>query len=104
MTTNLGSSVLCMFLSCCSSYVFCSKALDRTAVEALLESDFKPKRTVVLAYGIDEERGGVVVRPIPILTKFNSDIMYRVLLPLGIIYSLRMAKTHSRYSSMKEVR
>ncbi|KAI0035355.1 carboxypeptidase S [Vararia minispora EC-137] len=29
-----------------------------TAVETLLKQGFKPKRTVVLAYGIDEERGG----------------------------------------------
>ncbi|THH17830.1 hypothetical protein EW146_g3048 [Bondarzewia mesenterica] len=30
-----------------------------TAVESLLQEGFKPSRTVVLAYGIDEERGGV---------------------------------------------
>lgn len=29
-----------------------------TAIEALLEQGFKPTRTVILAYGIDEERGG----------------------------------------------
>ncbi|KAG1860316.1 hypothetical protein DFJ58DRAFT_779286 [Suillus subalutaceus] len=29
-----------------------------TAIETLLEQGFKPTRTVVLAYGIDEERGG----------------------------------------------
>ncbi|KAI0085827.1 carboxypeptidase S [Irpex rosettiformis] len=31
-----------------------------TAIEALLNANFKPRRTVVLAYGIDEERGGIV--------------------------------------------
>ncbi|TCD69101.1 hypothetical protein EIP91_008743 [Steccherinum ochraceum] len=30
-----------------------------TAVESLLEKGFQPKRSVVLAYGIDEERGGL---------------------------------------------
>lgn len=30
-----------------------------TAVESLIANGFQPKRTVVLAYGIDEERGGV---------------------------------------------
>ncbi|KAH8103886.1 carboxypeptidase S [Cristinia sonorae] len=30
-----------------------------TAVESLIAKGFKPKRTVVLAYGIDEERGGI---------------------------------------------
>lgn len=29
-----------------------------TAIEALLEQGFKPTRTVILAFGIDEERGG----------------------------------------------
>lgn len=29
-----------------------------TAIETLLEQGFKPTRTVILAYGIDEERGG----------------------------------------------
>ncbi|KAA1468962.1 carboxypeptidase S [Dentipellis sp. KUC8613] len=30
-----------------------------TAVESLLKQGFKPERSVVLAYGIDEERGGI---------------------------------------------
>ncbi|THH32060.1 hypothetical protein EUX98_g2143 [Antrodiella citrinella] len=30
-----------------------------TAVESLIAKGFKPKRSVVLAYGIDEERGGI---------------------------------------------
>ncbi|EMD39017.1 hypothetical protein CERSUDRAFT_93058 [Gelatoporia subvermispora B] len=30
-----------------------------TTVETLLEKGFQPRRTVVLAYGIDEERGGI---------------------------------------------
>ena len=29
-----------------------------SAVETLLKIGFKPKRSIVLAYGIDEERGG----------------------------------------------
>ena len=32
-----------------------------TAVEELLQAGFKPTRTFVLAYGIDEERGGISV-------------------------------------------
>ncbi|KAI0825612.1 hypothetical protein BC629DRAFT_1578335 [Irpex lacteus] len=31
-----------------------------TAIESLINAGFKPQRTVVLAYGIDEERGGIV--------------------------------------------
>ncbi|CAL1715350.1 unnamed protein product [Somion occarium] len=31
-----------------------------TAIEKLLEKGFKPQRTIVLAFGIDEERGGIV--------------------------------------------
>lgn len=33
----------------------------RTAIESLLKKGFKPARSIVLAYGIDEERGGVDV-------------------------------------------
>lgn len=33
----------------------------RTTVETLLEHGFEPTRTIVLAYGIDEERGGISV-------------------------------------------
>ena len=35
--------------------------VPRTTVEKLLEKGFQPKRTIVLAFGIDEERGGNVV-------------------------------------------
>ena len=37
-----------------------------TVVEQLLEAGFKPTRTFVLAYGIDEERGGISVRLVPV--------------------------------------
>lgn len=33
-----------------------------TAIEELLRIGFEPSRSVVLAYGIDEERGGIEVR------------------------------------------
>lgn len=33
------------------------------SVETLLEADFRPKRTVVLAFGFDEESGGYEVSP-----------------------------------------
>lgn len=37
---------------------------DRSAVELLLESGkFSPARSVVLAFGFDEETGGKVVSP-----------------------------------------
>lgn len=37
----------------------------RSAIELLLEEgSFKPARSVVLAFGMDEETGGKVVRPI----------------------------------------
>lgn len=38
----------------------------RSAVELLIESGFKPTRTVVLAYGFDEECGGKVVNIFPL--------------------------------------
>ena len=41
--------------------------LNRIAVESLLESDFEPTRSIVLAMGIDEERGGVYVSTFPIM-------------------------------------
>lgn len=31
-------------------------------MEILLEKGFEPTRSIVLAYGIDEERGGILVR------------------------------------------
>lgn len=34
-------------------------SLDRIATETLLAHGFQPKRTIVYAFGIDEERGGV---------------------------------------------
>ena len=34
-------------------------ASPRTSIETLLEHDYKPIRSVVLAFGIDEERGGI---------------------------------------------
>jgi acetylornithine deacetylase/succinyl-diaminopimelate desuccinylase-like protein len=37
------------------------KISGRTAIETLLERGFKPTRSIILAYGIDEERGGPTV-------------------------------------------
>lgn len=37
------------------------KRTFRTTVEALLQRDYKPTRTVVLAFGFDEESGGTYV-------------------------------------------
>jgi len=42
------------------------RANGRSAIELLLEEGtFKPARSVVLAFGMDEETGGKVVRPPP---------------------------------------
>lgn len=41
---------------------------DRTAIETLLERGFQPTRSVILAYGIDEERGGHTVSAFSIST------------------------------------
>lgn len=42
---------------------------DRSAIELLLEEgSFKPARSVVLAFGMDEETGGKVVRALFILS------------------------------------
>jgi Gly-Xaa carboxypeptidase len=41
---------------------------DRTAIETLLERGFKPTRSVILAFGIDEERGGPTVSAFMIQT------------------------------------
>lgn len=35
--------------------------INRTTVEMLLKHSFQPKRSVILAYGIDEESGGLQV-------------------------------------------
>ena len=45
----------------------------RTTVETLLNAGFKPQRTVVLAFGIDEEHGGVFVGEI--LLKGTNDLI-----------------------------
>ena len=37
----------------------------RTTVETLLNAGFEPQRTIVLAFGIDEEHGGVFVGEAP---------------------------------------
>jgi hypothetical protein len=50
------------------------RADGRSAIELLLEEGtFKPARSVVLAFGMDEETGGKVVRPSPPST-FYTDI------------------------------
>lgn len=60
MTISPALSVACM------SYLLepsplSVDALCSTVVEELLRVGFKPTRTFVLAYGIDEERGGISV-------------------------------------------
>ena len=46
----------------CETPTLCSRRhFNRTAVEELLRAGFTPTRTFVLAYGIDEERGGISV-------------------------------------------
>lgn len=55
----------CMFHSCLPSFhliPILNLINFRTTIEKLLEKGFKPQRTIVLAFGIDEERGGNVVR------------------------------------------
>lgn len=53
-------------VSCEYSMPFPETQTDiRSAIELLLEEgSFKPARSVVLAFGMDEETGGKVVRPI----------------------------------------
>ena len=38
--------------------------VSSTAVETLLERGFAPSRTILLAFGVDEERGGYTVRQV----------------------------------------
>ena len=40
----------------------CPDALDRTAVEYLASAGFEPTRSLVLAFGFDEESSGTQVR------------------------------------------
>jgi hypothetical protein len=59
--TSLVLSVSCMSLITPPRG---ERADDRSAIELLLEEGtFKPARSVVLAFGMDEETGGKVVRP-----------------------------------------
>lgn len=51
--------------------------IHRTAIESLLQKGFKPARSIVLAYGIDEERGGVDVSPTIKLSPSCSNVMYQ---------------------------
>lgn len=39
-----------------------SEDLNRMAIETLIANGYEPERGIVLAYGIDEERGGEYVR------------------------------------------
>ena len=39
-----------------------SKGSNRMAIETLIANGYEPERGIVLAYGIDEERGGEYVR------------------------------------------
>jgi hypothetical protein len=57
VTINRASSEVCEFeLRGC---LLCDDLIpSRTAVETLLERGFVPSRTVLLAFGIDEESGG----------------------------------------------
>ena len=40
----------------------CPQVFDRAAVEYLVSADFEPARTLVLAFGFDEESSGVQAR------------------------------------------
>ena len=64
----------------------------RTTVETLLNAGFKPQRTIVLAFGIDEEHGGVLVGEVP-REDINDLIFFtnRVLPRLEIFCSITMA-------------
>ena len=64
----------------------------RTTVETLLNAGFKPQRTIVLAFGIDEEHGGVFVSEAP--REDTNDLIpltNRVLPRLEIFCSITMA-------------
>jgi hypothetical protein len=60
------------------SFAFLAEYPYRSAVELLIESGFKPTRSVVLAYGFDEECGGKVVNAISLTCRnfpFPADIL-----------------------------
>ena len=59
MTINLASSEYCESDS--HGCLVMTKRLLRTAIETLLERGFVPFRTIVLAFGSDEEHGGRAV-------------------------------------------
>ena len=52
---------LVFHITCTHMYDINCELDARTTVETLLEHGFEPTRTIVLAYGIDEERGGISV-------------------------------------------
>ena len=68
--TSLVLSVSCMSLITPPRG---ERADGRSAIELLLEEGtFKPARSVVLAFGMDEETGGKVVRPPPPSTSYTD--------------------------------
>ena len=70
---------------------------DRTAVEYLVSADFEPARTLVLAFGFDEESSGMEVCAItPLYFNHYKIEIHRVLGPCLSIYWLLMVKTRSR--------
>jgi len=46
--------------------------VSRSTVETLLEKDFQPKRSVVLAFGFDEETSGLFVSLVSLLKQTLS--------------------------------
>lgn len=69
----------------------------RAAVELLLQKGYKPTRSIVLAYGFDEERGGLHVRDQHLFWKPQSDCMGLIRVPniSPSSYSTPMAMTAS---------
>ena len=73
------------------------------AVENLISAEFKPARTVVLAFGFDEESSGLQVRSL-LRPKKPSLIQNRALEKFRSIYCQPLVKTRLRLSSMRVVR
>ena len=76
----------------------------RATIEQLGQAGFKPQRSIVLAFGIDEEHGGIIVRT---RTQFNlhvsADRTIRAAPTSGITSSPHTERTVSRSSLTKEV-
>lgn len=81
---------------------------NSSTIESLLEAKFKPRRTIVLAFGFDEESSGFEVGFLAHIQCpelfFQSAMPDRVPVLLDQHWKAHTVKTASQWSWMKDVR